>query len=95
MVITLCYDAISRNVEGLGMSPFIMFTLSAAAILPACIVLLLLQDVIGRKAMASSSLFISGVFTAASGIIISYKTGKGKHSSNSYIYLFMWQLSYY
>lgn len=75
MVITLCYDAISRNVEGLGISPFIMFSLSATAIFPACLVILLLQDRIGRKAMASSSLFISGIFTAGTGIIIAYQQG--------------------
>lgn len=73
MVITLCYDAISRNVEGLGLSPFIMFSLSATAIFPACVVLLLLQDVIGRKAMAASSLFVSGIFTAATGFLIAYQ----------------------
>lgn len=73
MVITLCYDAISRNVEGLGLSPFIMFSLSATAIFPACLVLLLLQDKIGRKAMASSSLVVSGIFTAATGIAIAYQ----------------------
>lgn len=75
MVITLCYDAMSRNVEGLGVSPFIMFTLSASAIFPACLVLLVLQDRIGRKAMASSSLLLSGIFTAASGVIIVYHKG--------------------
>lgn len=75
MVITLCYDAMSRNVEGLGISPFTMFTLSASAIFPACLVLLALQDRIGRKAMASSSLLLSGIFTAASGIIILYHRG--------------------
>lgn len=75
MVITLCYDAMSRNVEGLGISPFLMFTLSASAIFPACLVLLALQDRIGRKAMASSSLLLSGIFTAASGIIIVYHSG--------------------
>lgn len=75
MVITLCYDAMSRNVEGLGVSPFLMFTLSASAIFPACLVLLALQDRIGRKAMASSSLLLSGIFTAASGIIIVYHRG--------------------
>ena len=73
MVITLCYDAISRNVQGLGISPFIMFSLSATAIFPACLVLIVLQDKIGRKAMASSSLFISGIFTAATGVIIVYQ----------------------
>lgn len=75
MVITLCYDAMSRNVEGLGVSPFLMFTLSASAIFPACLVLLALQDRIGRKAMASSSLLLSGIFTAASGVIIVYSRG--------------------
>ncbi|KAJ6623925.1 Organic cation transporter protein [Pseudolycoriella hygida] len=75
MVITLCYDAISRNVEGLGLSPFIMFSLSATAIFPACVVLLLLQDIIGRKAMAASSLLISGVFTAATGFVMAYQEG--------------------
>lgn len=68
MVITLCYDAISRNVEGLGVT----FTLSASAIFPACLVLLALQDRIGRKAMASSSLLFCGLFMAFSGIIIAY-----------------------
>jgi len=73
MIITLGYDAISKNVEGLGISPFVMFSLSASAILPACLVLLLLQDKIGRKAMASSSLLVSGIFTAGAGILIAYQ----------------------
>lgn len=77
MVITLCYDGISRNVENLGISPFIMFSLSASAIFPACLVLLALQDRIGRKAMASSSLLMSGIFTAVTGIIIAYQTDGG------------------
>lgn len=74
MIITLGYDAISKNVEGLGMSPFILFSLSASAILPACLVLLALQDRIGRKAMASSSLVVSGLFTAGTGIVLAYQT---------------------
>lgn len=74
MIITLGYDAISKNVEGLGMSPFILFSLSASAILPACLILLALQDRIGRKAMASSSLLVSGFFTAGTGIALAYQT---------------------
>jgi OCT family organic cation transporter-like MFS transporter 4/5 len=74
MIITLGYDAISKNVEGLGISPFVLFSLSASAILPACLVLLALQDRIGRKAMASSSLLVSGLFTAGCGIILAYRT---------------------
>lgn len=73
MIITLGYDAISKNVEGLGLSPFILFSLSASAILPACLVLLALQDRIGRKAMASSSLLVSGFFTAGTGIALAYQ----------------------
>ncbi|KPU80235.1 uncharacterized protein Dana_GF16556, isoform B [Drosophila ananassae] len=67
MVITLCYDAVSRNVQGLGISPFLMFSLSATAILPACLLIIALQDRIGRKAMASVSLLLSGVFISGTG----------------------------
>jgi len=73
MIITLGYDAISKNVEGLGISPFVLFSLSASAILPACVVLLVLQDRIGRKALASSSLLLSGFFTAGTGIALAYQ----------------------
>ena len=76
MIITLSYDAISKNVEGLGMSPFVLFSLSASAILPGCLVLLTLQDRIGRKAMASSSLLVSGFFTAGTGIALAYQTNQ-------------------
>ncbi|XP_077294654.1 solute carrier family 22 member 13-like [Arctopsyche grandis] len=71
MVLTLCYDAISRNINGLGFSPFLVFSLSSLTILPSCIIILLLQDKIGRKAMASSSLLISGLFTAIAGVLLS------------------------
>ena len=71
MVLTLCYDAISRNVNGLGFSPFIVFSLSSLTILPSCLIILLLQDKIGRKAMASSSLLLSGLFTAIAGVLLS------------------------
>lgn len=70
MVITLCYDAISRNVEGLGMSPFLVFSISATSILPACLIILLLQDRIGRKAMASSSLLLNGFITVGTGFLL-------------------------
>ncbi|XP_017007190.2 organic cation transporter protein [Drosophila takahashii] len=70
MVITLCYDAVSRNVQGLGISPFLMFSLSATAILPACLLIIALQDRIGRKAMASASLLLSGIFISVTGGII-------------------------
>lgn len=70
MVITLCYDAVSRNVQGLGISPFVMFSLSATTILPACLLLIALQDRIGRKAMASMSLLLSGIFISGTGALL-------------------------
>ncbi|XP_069696008.1 organic cation transporter protein-like isoform X2 [Periplaneta americana] len=70
MVLTLCFDAISRNVDGLGYSPFVMFSMTSVTKFPASLIILLLQDRIGRKAMASGSLLISGVFTIASGLVI-------------------------
>ncbi|KAH8406672.1 hypothetical protein KR222_002333 [Zaprionus bogoriensis] len=70
MVITLCYDAVSRNVQGLGISPFVMFSLSATTILPACLLLIALQDRIGRKAMASMSLLVSGIFISVTCIVL-------------------------
>ncbi|XP_055379149.1 organic cation transporter 1-like [Condylostylus longicornis] len=73
VVITLCYDVVSRNVENMGISAFIMFTISSMAVLPSCMSVVLLQDRLGRKAMASMSLFIGGVFTAATGIIVAYQ----------------------
>jgi OCT family organic cation transporter-like MFS transporter 4/5 len=69
MVMTLCYDAISRNVNGTGYSPFLVFTITSATILPACLLILLIQDRVGRKALASGSLLLSGLFTACSGFV--------------------------
>lgn len=71
MVMTLCYDAISRNVSGFGYSPFVIFSATSATIFPACLVILLVQDHLGRKALASSSLLLSGLFTACSAVLLS------------------------
>lgn len=68
MVLTLCYDAISRNVNGLGYSAFAVFSVTSVTILPACLFILAVQDKIGRKALASGSLLMSGIFTFFSGI---------------------------
>ena len=73
MVITLCFDYVSRNVEGMGISPFVMFSVSASAVLPSSIVVILLQDYIGRKAMAAGSLAVGGLFTVATGAAIAYQ----------------------
>jgi hypothetical protein len=76
MVLTLCFDAISRNVDGLGYSPFVMFSMTSVTKFPASLVILLLQDRLGRKAMASGSLLMSGVFTIASGLVIAFVGAK-------------------
>ncbi|KAK4872076.1 hypothetical protein RN001_016200 [Aquatica leii] len=70
MVMTLGYDAISRNINGFGLSPFLIFTISSSTILPACGFILAFQDKAGRKALASGALFISGLFTAGAGLIL-------------------------
>lgn len=67
---TLCYDAIARNVNGLGYSPFVTFTITSATIFPAALLILSVQDYIGRKALAMSALFISGIFIAAVALIL-------------------------
>lgn len=69
MVMTLCYDAISRNINGLEYSPFVIFSITSLTIFPACLLILVVQDRIGRKALASGSLLLSGIFTIFSGLI--------------------------
>jgi hypothetical protein len=70
MVLTLCYDVISRNVNNTSYSPFVLFTLNSAMILPSCSVILLLQDRVGRKALGSASLLFTGLFIGAAGITL-------------------------
>ncbi|KAK5639180.1 hypothetical protein RI129_011672 [Pyrocoelia pectoralis] len=70
MVMSLGYDTIARNVNGFGISPFTIFSICSATILPACIVILFLQDRLGRKALASGALFISGLFSAVAAIVL-------------------------
>ncbi|CAG9759860.1 unnamed protein product [Ceutorhynchus assimilis] len=70
MILSLCYDAISKNVNGVGMSPFVVFTVTSSTILPACVFILAVQDIVGRKALASGSLLVSGTFSACAGIYL-------------------------
>ena len=70
MVLTLCYDAISRNVSNTSYSPFILFTVTSSTILPSCCVILLLMDRVGRKAIVSFSLLFTGLFIGAAGVIL-------------------------
>jgi hypothetical protein len=83
MVLTLCYDAISRNVGDAGYSPFVLFSISSATILPSCVVILLLQDRVGRKAMASASMLFTGLFIGAAGVVLATQgDSSSRYSSN-------------
>lgn len=70
MVLTLCYDAISKNINGTGLSPFLVFTITSSTILPACLFILMVQDKVGRKALASGSLAVSGIISTCAGVYI-------------------------
>ncbi|PSN44622.1 hypothetical protein C0J52_10016 [Blattella germanica] len=75
----------NRNLLGLFKTPrlrrkiliLVFKSITSVTKFPASLVILLLQDHIGRKAMASGSLFISGVFTIASGLFIAFLGAKG------------------
>ncbi|KAH8312290.1 hypothetical protein KR044_010102 [Drosophila immigrans] len=71
MLITVCYNIMSRNVEGLGISPFIMFSLTALTLPPSGILQANIQNRIGRKGSSVSAMLLTGLFTAASGIALS------------------------
>ncbi|XP_020813007.1 organic cation transporter protein [Drosophila serrata] len=77
IIITPCYNTIARNVEGLGISPFVMFSLNALTLPPSGYLQGLLQDKIGRKATAVSWMTITGIFAAAAGLVIA----QGSHRS--------------
>jgi len=47
--------------EGLGTSPFKLFSFTSIVYLPAGVAILLLQNKIGRKGMACSALFVGGL----------------------------------
>lgn len=71
MIITVCFNIMSRNVEGLGISPFVMFSLTALTLPISGIVQANIQNRIGRKGSVVSATLLTGVFTAASGIVLS------------------------
>ncbi|XP_034487929.1 organic cation transporter-like protein [Drosophila innubila] len=71
MIVVPCYNTIARNVEGLGISPFIMFSLNALMLPPSGYLQGLLQDVSGRKLTAVSWMAITGIFAVAAGLVIS------------------------
>ncbi|XP_068156514.1 organic cation transporter-like protein isoform X1 [Drosophila tropicalis] len=70
MIITVCYNTMARNVEGVGISPFIMFTLNALTLPPSGLVQAQLQERFGRKFTLVSSVLLTGLFTAAYGTVL-------------------------
>lgn len=72
MIITLSYDVINRNMEGLGSSPFKLFSLTSTVYLPAGFAILLLQNRIGRKGMACGALLVGAIITAVTGFLIAF-----------------------
>ncbi|EDW38542.1 GL12658 [Drosophila persimilis] len=72
VIITLSCDVINRNMEGLGTSPFKLFSFTSIAYLPAGVAILLLQNKIGRKGMACTALLAGGIITTATGCLIAF-----------------------
>lgn len=70
MIVTIAFDILSRNVEGVGISPFKLFSYTGFCYLPAGLTIILLQNKIGRKGMACSSLFVGGIITTATGYLL-------------------------
>lgn len=68
---SLCFNTMTRNVEGLGISPFITFSIFAVTLLPAGLLQAGAQKRFGRKSIAVASLLFTGLFSACSGIIMS------------------------
>lgn len=73
MIITLSYDIVSRNMEGLGTSPFYLFSITSISCLPAALTIMCLQNRIGRKAVAIGSLLLAAIFTTVTGCIIAFR----------------------
>ncbi|XP_023177964.2 organic cation transporter protein-like [Drosophila hydei] len=70
MIITVAFDILSRNMEGMGTSPFMLFSYTSFTYLPAGLTIILFQNYIGRKGMACASLFVGAVITAVTGYLI-------------------------
>ncbi|XP_017873585.1 PREDICTED: organic cation transporter protein-like [Drosophila arizonae] len=70
MIITVAFDILSRNMEGMGTSPFLLFSYTSFTYLPAGLTIILFQNYIGRKGMACVSLFVGAVITAVTGFLI-------------------------
>ncbi|XP_037816723.1 organic cation transporter-like protein isoform X1 [Lucilia sericata] len=72
IIVTMSFDIISRNVEGLGSSPFKLFSFTSVIYVPAGLTIIAFQNVIGRKGMATTSLLGGSIITAVTGFLIAY-----------------------
>ncbi|XP_011208243.2 organic cation transporter protein [Bactrocera dorsalis] len=72
MIVTISFDVISRNMEGLGSSPFTLFSVSSLAYIPGGLTIIFLQNRIGRKGMAFGSFFVSAIIVTVTGFMIAF-----------------------
>ncbi|KAM8706263.1 hypothetical protein ACLKA7_010524 [Drosophila subpalustris] len=71
MMTSLSFNTISRNVEGLGLSPFVVFSLFALVVPPSGILQGLLQSRLGRKATSFLAILSTGLLSCALGVTLS------------------------
>ncbi|XP_030371152.1 organic cation transporter protein-like [Scaptodrosophila lebanonensis] len=71
VIICSCYTTIAPNVEGLGISPFVMFSLNALTVLPSGLLQAELQSRFGRKPTVCFSMFISALLSLITSLVLS------------------------
>ncbi|XP_054744771.1 organic cation transporter protein-like [Anastrepha obliqua] len=72
VIITMAFDVLSRNMEGLGSSPFMLFSFTSITYIPGGLTIILLQNRIGRKGMAFGSLFVGAIVVTITGFLIAF-----------------------
>lgn len=73
VIVMLCREVTNRNVEGYGLSPFWMLSLGSVTLLPASLLIMLLHDRIGRKAIFFGSQIITGVLMLATSYLFYFE----------------------
>uniref|UniRef100_A0A1I8PMZ9 Major facilitator superfamily (MFS) profile domain-containing protein n=1 Tax=Stomoxys calcitrans TaxID=35570 RepID=A0A1I8PMZ9_STOCA len=76
VIITMAFDIISRNMEGMGSSPFKLFSYTAICYVPGGLTIIAFQNIVGRKGMASLSLLVGGIITAVTGFLVAFMDAK-------------------
>ncbi|XP_075145744.1 solute carrier family 22 member 3 [Haematobia irritans] len=76
VIVTMAYDIISRNMEGMGSSPFKLFSYTAFCYFPGGLSIMAFQNIIGRKGMATVSMLVGGIITAVTGFLIAFMDAK-------------------